>query len=266
MNDFGTIARRVERKRALSTLQLSTSSLAVGGGFATYEGPGSFMNRACAMGLDGSVTSEDIESLIHFFESRGEEAKVEICPFAHASLIQGLGANGFVVQDFDSVLAIPLSPSIYELAVEAPDGIAIERVDGSDPSMARAFAESAERTFAKEHEPVSQSAVGLIMKSLLDPTNDSFVARTREGEIVGTASSDSSDGLTMLFGAGVAPSWRGHGLHGALMMARLSNGITRGSDLGCVIAAPGLTTEKNAGRLGFTMAYSRATLVRPLAR
>lgn len=261
MQDFATIARRVEWKRAAAALALSTSSLRIAGGVATYSGPGSFMNRACALGFDAPVENGDVEVLVQFFESRGETARIEVCPFAHTSLIHALGANGFVLQEFGNVLAMPLATLTVDQAA-APDGVTIERIDGSDPQSARAFAEKAERNFAKDQDPVSHSAIDLIMRSLRDSTNDSFVARTREGEIVGTASSDSTDGLTMLFGAAVTPAWRGRGVHRALMLARLANAARRGSDLACVIGAPGLATERTAARLGFVMAYTRAELAR----
>jgi hypothetical protein len=262
MHDVVSVARRVERHRALAAQQLSTDSLAIGGGFATYCGPGSFTNRACAIGLDGPVSNEDIATLIDFFESRDERARIEVCSYAHASLIQGLAANGFVLEEFGNVLALPLSTSVGELAVSLPDGLSIERVDGSDPERARAFAQRAERNFANEDDPVSDLAVDLITRSLLAPTHDAFVVRTSEGEIVGTASSESADGLTMLFGGAVTPDWRHRGIHRAMMVARLVHGQTRGSDLACVIAPPGLTTERNAVRLGFAMAYTRASLSR----
>lgn len=142
MLDFVSVARRVERQRAVAAQQLSTSSLAIGGGLAAYCGPGSPTNRASAIGLDGPVSNEEVTKLIDFFESRGERARVEVCPCAHASLIQGLSANGFVIDDFGNVLAIPLSTSIVdELAIALPDGLSIERVDGNDAEQARALNE-----------------------------------------------------------------------------------------------------------------------------
>ncbi len=261
--DYANVARRVERKQAVATGLLSTSSLPIGGGLAAYSGPGSYANRACAMGLDGPVSSGDVATMVDFFESRGEESKIEICPFTHESLVHAVGEYGFVVKHFVNVLAMPLSASSFaDIAV--PDGIVIERLDRADPVMVRTFAETNERGFAPEGEEVSELVIGLTIKSLLLPTNDSFMARTPSGEIVGVAGSESSDGLTVLYGATVVPQWRRRGIQRALMLARLASGVARGSDLACVVSSPGISTERNAVRLGFSMAYTRVALRRPL--
>jgi len=264
--DFASIARRVERKQALASVRLSTSSLPIGGGHAAYSGPGGYANRACAMGLDGPVSLEEVETVIDFFESRGEEAKVEICPFSHDTLLEALGKCGFVVKHFVNVLAMPLSSSLIgELPTELPDGIAIQRLDRSDAAMVRAFVEANERGFAPEGAPVSEMAIALTTKAVLVPTNDSFLAVTVSGDIVGVASSESSDGVTVLFGATVVPAWRRRGIQRALMAARVACGLRRGSDLACVMTSPGIATERNAIRLGFSMAYTRVALRRPRA-
>ena len=263
--DFPNIARRVERKQALASVQLSTSSLPIGGGLAAYSGPGGYANRACAMGLDGPVPAQDVDTVIEFFESRGEEAKVEICPYTDSALVHELGERGFVVKHFVDVLAMPLTPmTVAELATAPPDGIVIEQLDRSDPVQVRAFAEANERGFAVEGEPVSEMVLSLTTKAVGAPTNDSFVARTRSGEIVGVASSESSEGVTVLFGATVVPEWRRRGLQRTLMITRLAQGIRRGSDLACVMTSPGIATQRNALRLGFSMVYTRVALRRPL--
>lgn len=262
--DFANIARRVERKQAWASAQLSTSSLPVGGGLATYSGPGGYANRACAMGLDGPVADQDISAMIAFFESRGEEARVEICPFTDGALVQALGEHGFVLKHFVDVFVLPYQRSFVPEPPVLPDGVVIELLDKTDPAMVRAFAEANERGFAAEGEPVSSSVIELTIKGLLVSTNESFFARTSSGEIIGLGGSESSDGLTVLYGATVVPAWRGRGIQRALMLARLAAGMRRGSDLACVMTSPGISTARNALRLGFSMAYTRVALRRPL--
>ncbi len=262
--DFANIARRVERKQAWASVQLSTSSLPIGGGLASYSGPGGYANRACAMGLDGPVQAEDVLGVIDFFESRGEEATVEICPFTSSALVALLGEHGFVIKHFVDVFAMPLSPSFVVEAPVVPDGVVIERLEKSYATMVRAFAEANERGFASAGEPVSDSVIELTIKGLLVPTNESFMARTTAGEIIGVAASESSEGLTVLYGATVLPTWRGRGIQRALMLTRLASAVRRESDLACVMTSPGNPTARNALRLGFAMTYTRIALRRPL--
>jgi hypothetical protein len=59
------VARRIEQKQANASVQLSIAAMPVAGGFAAYAGPCGYVNRACAMGLDGPVTDEEIASVVH---------------------------------------------------------------------------------------------------------------------------------------------------------------------------------------------------------
>ena len=94
------------------------------------------------------------------------------------------------------------------------------------------------------------------------PHYDSFVARLG-GELVGAGGCASRAGLTALFGTSVRSDFRGRGVQQALIAQRLARAVERGSLGATLVSAPQGTTERNAVRLGFRLAYARAILVRP---
>ncbi|HEU5453204.1 MAG TPA: GNAT family N-acetyltransferase, partial [Terriglobales bacterium] len=69
--------------------------------------------------------------------------------------------------------------------------------------------------------------------------------------------------LLMLAGTSTLPAWRGRGIQTAAIARRLQQGIDAGCDLAVVVTRAGTTSQRNAERMGFTLAYTKATLVGP---
>jgi GNAT superfamily N-acetyltransferase len=68
--------------------------------------------------------------------------------------------------------------------------------------------------------------------------------------------------VTSLLGTSVLPRFRRRGIQQALMAVRLERALELGSDLSDITSRPGIPTERNAGRLGFQLAFVRPVLVR----
>jgi len=265
MNDWSFIelARLIERKQALAAVELASESQRLADGWLSFGGPGAYVNKACGLGLERPITDAELEELVAFFTSRGVEPRVELCPFAHPSYVAGLSQRGFVLQQFVNVLFRKLPPASEPLMLPAtPEGVTIERVDPSDEAAVRRYVEVAESGFLPEGEQVvPELFMNLGLKAARRPSQDSFVARVGE-ELVGAAGCETRDGATALFGTSVRPAWRRRGIQQALIAARLTRARERGSHLATVMSSPGIPTERNAARLGFTMAYTRVILVK----
>ncbi|MBX3233789.1 MAG: GNAT family N-acetyltransferase [Labilithrix sp.] len=253
--DFAAVARRFEAKHLQLTLALADETLRFGDECAAaFAGHGAYSNRVTGFGL----APEHVDRAIAFFDARGEDTKLETSSYAPAPVLDAVAARGFQLRFFTHVLAL----SVRDVArTPPPAGITIERLDRTDASAVRAAAVHNDRCFSPEREP-SEIAVGRTMMHLTMPTNDTFVARAR-GEIVGVGCSESSHGLTILFGGAVRPDHRGRGLQQALMNVRLAAAHERGSDLACVMTGPGTSSERNARRAGFQLAGARAFFARP---
>lgn len=257
------IARRFEHKQATSAVELGTASAPLADGWMAFGGVGSYVNKSCGYGFDRDVTGAELDALVEFFSSRGVEPKAELSPFVPTGVLQGLAERGFVLREFETVLARELRPGEDQLRLPHgwPPGVTVERVDPSDDAAVRKFVEVSASGFLPEGEVVSGVFLEMGLKGARNPRTDSYVARI-DGVVAGAGGCETSDGLTSLFGTSVLPAYRRRGVQQALIAARLSRGLELGSDMAAIMASPGIPTERNAMRLGFQVAYSRVVLVK----
>jgi len=71
-------------------------------------------------------------------------------------------------------------------------------------------------------------------------------------------------GIVALFGAATLPEYRKRGLQTALHHARLKAAMNAGCEYAVVVTRAGTTSERNAERVGFQVAYSKATVLLPV--
>lgn len=262
--DFVEIARVVERKQATSLFGLALEYTPLADGWMIFGGPGSYVNKASGFGLERPLTDAELDGLVAFFAQRGVEPKVELSAFTPPALLAGLASRGFVLKEFENVLARPLSPSDEPRALLPqgwPSGVTVERVDPTDEAALREFVTVASSGFLPEGSPVPDVFMEAGLKGARLATYDSYVARVGR-EVVGAGGCESSGGSTALFGTSVKPAYRRRGVQQALIATRLERGRERGSRLAFIISGPGIPTERNAVRLGFSMAYTRVVLVK----
>ena len=67
-----------------------------------------------------------------------------------------------------------------------------------------------------------------------------------------------------LCGAGTLAAYRGRGLQTALLRARMQAAQEAGCEYAVVVTQGGTTSQRNAERLGFRVAYSKVTAIRKL--
>ena len=265
MEDFAGLAASVERGQAEAMVELALDAAPVGGGWMTFGGPASFVNKACGLGLEGPVPPSVAGVLGDFFRERGAEPRVEICPFVHKSLLRALAGESFRLQEFENVLFRPLPPAEGLRAAMPhpwPAGLEVERIDAADAEAAALYVRVSSSGFFPGGASMSESFLRTSLRAVRLPAHDSFIARL-DGEVAGAGGCASRGGVTSLFGTSVLPAFRRRGIQQALIVARLERGRERGSRLATIVSHPGIPTERNAARLGFRMAYTRAILVRP---
>jgi GNAT superfamily N-acetyltransferase len=89
-----------------------------------------------------------------------------------------------------------------------------------------------------------------------NPLAVSFLVE-RGGEPIATGSLAIHEGVALLAGASTIPARRGLGAQGLLLAARLDEARRRGCELAMMVAEPGSTSQRNAERRGFRVAYTR---------
>lgn len=237
----------------------------VGGGWMCFAGKGSWANQAAGLGLDGVVTDVDLDRLVEFYVTRGVEPKIEVAACVDPSLIDGLGARGFRVLEFENVLVRRLDATTDFRALMPhpwPPDVSIEPVDRTDPNAVYEFALASTSGFRPANEPIPEPLLQSTRNMMRQSRCCGYVARV-DGVAVGGAAMDASPDVAALCGTSVDVSLRKRGIQTALMVRRLEAAC----DLGCRFAAvhsrPGIPTERNALRIGFALAYTKAIMVMP---
>jgi GNAT superfamily N-acetyltransferase len=65
-----------------------------------------------------------------------------------------------------------------------------------------------------------------------------------------------------LYGAGTLNEYRGRGLQTAMLERRMQAAAEAGCEYAVIVTLGGTTSQRNAERLGFRVAYSKATLIK----
>jgi hypothetical protein len=78
-----------------------------------------------------------------------------------------------------------------------------------------------------------------------------------DGAVIATGSLGIHEGVALLAGASTIPTGRGRGAQGMLLGARLIEAARRGCTVALMVANPGTTSQRNAERRGFRVAYTR---------
>jgi GNAT superfamily N-acetyltransferase len=236
--------------------------LEVAGGFAVYCGADWPVTQAVGLGLDGSVSEDELSRLEEFYRSRKEPVRVETCPLAAPSLIQHFGKNGYSVTEFSNVMARALCRTNNgresgDMAADVPAGITVERIvegqiDLWTLTVAQGFSEKV---------AVTRELLETMRMFALGRNVECYLARV-DGAVAGGGTLAIHERLAGLFGASTLPGFRNRGVQTALLRARLERASEAGCDLAACLAQPGSTSERNVVRNGFGVLYTRVKFER----
>ncbi len=264
--DLVDIARLEERRQAIGTAENSTESEEIGGGLMAFMGKGSWNNQACGLGLDGPVSEDELDRLVAFYVERGVEPRIEVCPFVDKSLIKGLGDRGFIVREFENVLARELRDGEDFRAAMShgwPEGVELVRVDPDDDAMVTAYVSVSVKAFFADIDEIPEIMDTTARRVVKHPRSDAFLAMLVEdgrSVAVGGGGMEASGEIACLFGAGVVEGYRQRGIQQALIVRRLEQAREKGCRVACIHSLPGISTERNAMRLGFFLAYTKVVM------
>ena len=257
------LARRLERAEARTNAEFVETRarlfpavgacwLEVAGAYALFDGAASVMTQTFGLGLFGEVTKADMDALESFFRERGAPVFHEVSPLTGDELLALLGERGYRPVEFTSVMYRPLGPDPDDLP--APGGGEINvRVVGEDEH--ELWAQTATRGWSEFTEYADQihelSLVGAKRAGA-----HSFLAEL-DGRPVATGAVGIHEGVVLLAGASTVPEGRRRGAQLALLGSRLRFAAERGCRIAMMGAQPGSTSQRNAERHGFRIAYTR---------
>ncbi|MCC6931003.1 MAG: GNAT family N-acetyltransferase [Gemmatimonadaceae bacterium] len=226
----------------------------IGGTYAMFDGVGSPLTQTFGLGLFSPPSDADFGALEDFFQSRGAGVFHEVSPLAHPSLLETLRARRYHPIELSTVLHLPLGGSATPAAgLRAPSpGLTTRRVGGDElaawtETSALGWGETPELgSFVREYGATLGAARGV----------SCFVAEL-DGRMIAAGALSVQGDIALLAGASTIPAWRGRGAQGALLRARLEHARGVGCELAMMAAAPGSTSQCNAERAGFRVAYTR---------
>lgn len=268
MLDLATLAKLEERRLVLGIEAVAPESRRLGSGVLCRGAPGTWINTSSGFGFDGPCDEELVPALIKWFEDAGVEPRVELCPFADPTLVASLARHGFVPRDFENVLFRELRErEIVAPVYDLPAGIQVGLLDPSSDEAAWAYARAVAAGFSTEAHPPTDEDAALWVRVIRHPSVKSFAACVGDRVVGGGAMEVHAQhaGVAALFGLSVLPDFRRQGIQSTLLAARLSEAAAAGATVATIGARPGVATERNARRLGFSVGYTKVILVRPAA-
>jgi hypothetical protein len=219
----------------------------IGGTFAMFAGVGSPITQTFGLGMHAPLVEKDLEAIERFFTSRGSAVFHEVCPLAGVETSQLLAARGYRPIEMSSVLYQPIDANTR---VDADPSLHVRQAVSNEAEL---YGTVASRGWS-EHPEAMPYIKGFAKLSLVCAT--CFIVE-RDGQPIATAALFMHGGVALLAGASTVPEGRRQGAQNALLDTRLRTAASNGCDLAMMVAAPGSSSQRNAERQGFRIAYTR---------
>lgn len=263
----GKLARRLERTEGavgssfIAVRQrLSPGTRAVwkelAGTYLIFDGVGSPFTQTFGLGLMGPVTPRALAEIEAFFTERGAQTMHEVSPLAGVELLRDLVARGYQPVELSTVLVQELEPPPSS---PPPTELRVRPYEDRDRD---AWIEASVQGWSEE--PGHAGVIRSIAESAIENRAMASFVVERGDEMIATASLGIHEGVALLAGASTVPSGRGLGAQGLLLSVRLEEARRRGCDAAMMVTTPGSTSQRNAERRGFSVAYTRTKWQLPL--
>lgn len=228
------------------------------GGHMVFAGLGSPIGRATATGLDQPFTARHVDQIEAFYRERKAPSQVDLTPIHGPEVFEMFKQRGYAIAELNNVLYRKLDKGE---AYPAPP---------AHCEIRRSYREEAESTGAIVETAFFPDGAPEPFRGLITPLYQmenalAFVAAI-EGKPVacGTGLVIPEHKVFALCGAGTLADFRGRGLQTALLCARMEAALKAGCEYAVVVTQGGTTSQRNAERLGFRVAYSKVTVIKQL--
>lgn len=263
-----TLARRLERTEARANAafveararlnpSVGATWMDEGGTYCMFDGPESLITQTFGLGLFSTPTREQLEHIERFFDERGAETQHEVCPIADAALPGLLVERKYVPFEQSTVLRLSLDDTARSSRPVAGD-ISVRVIQ---PAEAELWATTSGEGWGDTPE-LADFVRGFGVISAASNGVTCFLAEMN-GEPIAAGALAMYDGVAIFAGASTKRAFRGRGAQNALLATRLQHARKAGCSLAMMAAAPGSTSQVNAERQGFAIAYTRTKWRRP---
>lgn len=247
-------ARMFQKTRA----EVGAAEEEICGGHMIFAGLGSPIGRVTGAGLDRPFTAEDLDRVEAFYRAHNAPAQVDLCPMHETAVFELFKQRGYGIAELNNVLFRKLDGE--EKFPAPPPACEIRR---SLPEEADSAGSIVERAFFPDGAP--DAFRGLISPFCQMDGALAFVASVEDKLVAcGTGLVIPEHRVFALCGAGTKAEFRGRGLQTALLRARMAAAVGYGCEYAVVVTQGGTTSQRNAERLGFRVAYSKVTVIKQL--
>ena len=219
----------------------------IGGTAAMFAGVGSPITQTFGLGIHESLVEKDLDAIEHFFRSRGSAVFHEVCPMAGVDVYATLARRGYKPVELSTVLYQPIDMTTR---IPTNPGLSVRQAHANE---AQQYGRVAAQGWS-EHPEVMPYIEAFAQLSLACAT--CFFAE-QGGQPLATAALYMHEGTALLAGASTIPRGRRLGAQNALLNTRLQTAASNRCDLAMMVAAPGSSSQRNAERQGFRIAYTR---------
>ncbi len=266
--DLSRIVRLLERAQALQSRSFLLAvqrrhpegparALMGRWGFAQCFAEGHFLNQALALGLNGPLSSRQLDRIEALLGMGGHPVVLELAPTADSGLNALLAERGYRIQAFQQVLQRGLKA---REALPAPTWDGRVSVRGIGPEEMDLWCRVVQAGFqdSDELEPAEATASGFSAEA---EGNHFFLAMV-DDHPAGAAVLGCFKGVGVCSGTSVLPAFRGLGVQRALLAARLEAAKGKRCRWACAAVLPGAASQANLERCGFRVAYPKLEMTR----
>ena len=215
-----------------------------------FDTPESPITQTFGLGMFEPVTAQELEMLEEFFFTRGAAANHEVSPLAGVETFALLVERGYRPIELTSVM---YRPTEEPLRTPANPAIEVRAVEADEHDL---WARTHAQGWLGEHSEMNDLLLDLGRVIAVKNDTVPFLAALN-GMAVAAGALSLNDGAALLAGASTLPEARRQGAQFALLEARLRFAAEHGCDLAMMGAAAGSSSQRNAERNGFRIAYTR---------
>ncbi|NBO63995.1 MAG: GNAT family N-acetyltransferase [Acidobacteria bacterium] len=245
--------------RAVIAPETGAEWIEVAGATAIFDGSDSPCTQTFGLGMRAPLTEQDLERIEAFYRRHNSRVFHEVSPLADITVHKMLSQRGYYPVEMTNVLFASTSES----PILANDRTTGSRRDDSCEVQVRTVGETEFSEWAKlsaagwsDNPEFTDLIYDLALVAASRERSLSFIAEI-EGRPVGTAGLILIDDVALLTGASTLQEYRRRGVQRSLLRSRLEVAFEMGCQLAMICALPGSSSQRNAERSGFRIAYTR---------
>lgn len=219
------------------------------GAYAAFAGADSPVSQTFGLGLFEELSPATLDTIERFFLERGAAACHEMSPMAGVAAFDLLCSRNYKPIELSNVLYQPI------VATEPlnSSGIHVRPIRRDEGAL---WGEINAKGWAHDHPEILDFLLKIGSVASAQQQSVCFLAEL-EGKPGAAGLLHIHDGVALFSGAATLPEFRRGGLQAALLRERMRYAFDSGCDLAMMVAEPGSSSQHNAERNGFRVAYTR---------